>query len=289
MNTPITTAKRRKLEFDKKLKQIENDELRLLALEQELLLLQSRIAAISIPIVNEFCELRFQNLSRLQNHLANSYFKKKEKRQIIHLMIELASGLQSVGDSRAEAFLDELVPKEGSKAEAETEKNYDFESPKFKPTSHTAKLAAEKIEIKSLFRQLVKAFHPDIEPLEHLKVQKTSVMKKITAAYDNLDLYGLLKIEKEYLGAKEFSEDKIELYLKHITDRQKELKSFEARLKKHGLLSSIYRFIYSRKVTILEDNIKQELTKLENEVQKEKELQQVLWDTTTLRNYLKKG
>ena len=93
MNTPITTAKRRKLEFDKKLKQIENDELRLLALEQELLLLQSRIAAISIPIVNEFCELRFQNLSRLQNHLANSYFKKKEKKSILFVVI-LCYGIQ---------------------------------------------------------------------------------------------------------------------------------------------------------------------------------------------------
>lgn len=112
-------------------------------------------------------------------------------------------------------------------------------------------------------------------------------MKKITAAYENQDLYGLLKLEKEYLGAREFTEDKVELYIKHINDRQKELKSFEASLKKDGPLSSIYRFIYSRKAAVLESNLRKELSKLEGEVQKEKELQLDLWDRTTLRNFLK--
>ncbi|MDO9183219.1 MAG: J domain-containing protein [Bacteriovorax sp.] len=280
---PITTkANRQKLEFDKKLKQIENDELRLLALEQELLLLQSRVATESIPLVEEFCELRFKNLTKLQQHLADSYFKKKDKRQIIHLMTELALGLQSVGDSRAEAFLDEIVAEEDEFVE---EKDKGVEAHKFKPAEQVEKLKEGKLEIKSLFRELAKAFHPDKEILEHLKVEKTSLMQKITAAYENQDLYGLLKLEKEHLGPREFSEDKIELYTKHINDRLKELKSFEARLKKYGSLATIYRFIYSKKVTILEYNIRNELSKIENEVLKEKELQQILWDKFSLLNF----
>jgi hypothetical protein len=275
MNSPTITLNRRKLEFDKKLKQIEKDELKLKALEQELLLLKSRFAAESIPIVEEFCELRFENLTKLQQHLTDSYFKKKEKRQIIQLTAELALGLQSVGDSRAEAFLDEQ------------KKNNGFESHKFKPAAPVEKLVEGKLEIKSIFRQLAKAFHPDKEPLEHLKVEKTSLMQKITAAYENQDLYGLLKLEKEHLGPREFSEDKIELYIKHINDRLKELKSFEAKLKKQGPLATIYKFIYSQKVTIQEYNIRNELSKIENEVQKEKELQQILWDRSTLRNFFK--
>ena len=112
-------------------------------------------------------------------------------------------------------------------------------------------------------------------------------MKKITAAYENQDLYGLLKIEKDHLGPREFTDDKIELYIKHINDRLKELKFFEASLKKHGPLSKIYRFIYSRKTTIQEYNIRNELSKIEEEVQKEKELQSIFWDKSSLRNYLK--
>ncbi|MBC7538718.1 MAG: hypothetical protein H7281_07855 [Bacteriovorax sp.] len=280
----LPTIRLRKLEFDKKLKQIEKDELRLKALEQELQLLQSRVATESIPLVEEFCDLRFENLSRLKQYLSDSYFKKKEKRQIVHLMVELAYGLQTAGDPRAEAFLDELIPEENSEAE---DSNNGFDNPKFKPAPPVEKLAEGKLEIKSLFRELAKAFHPDRELIEHLKDEKTSLMKKITAAYENQDLYGLLKIEKEHMGPREFSEDKIELYIKHINDRLKELKSFEGRLKKYGPLATIYKFIYSRKVTIQEYNIKTEISKIENEVQKEKELQQILWDSITLKNFFK--
>jgi hypothetical protein len=283
VNTPITTN-RRKLEFDKKLKQIESDELKLKTLEQELLVLQVRVASEATPIVEEFCELRFENLIRLKQHRTDSYFKKKEKRQIIHLMVELAYGLQNMGDERAEAFLDELLPEQESEAE---EKEDSSESYSYKPSSPTPVQTEGKLEIKSLFRQLAKAFHPDKEPLEHLKEEKTSLMKKITAAYENQDLYGLLKLEKEHMGPREFSEDKIELYIKHINDRLKELKSFEARLKKHGPLSTIYKYIYSRQVTIQEYNIKNELSKIEEEVRKEKVLQQIIWDSGSLRNYFK--
>lgn len=280
MNIPATTSNRRKLEFDKKLKQIEKDELKLKALENELIQLQIRIATESAPIVEEFCSLRVESLTKLKQFLSDPYFKKKEIRLITHLMIELAVGLQGVGDSRAEAFLGELISEVEEKAE-------ESHSQKYQAPPHAEKQAEGKIEIKTLFRQLAKAFHPDKEPLEHLKEERTTLMKKITAAYEDQDLYSLLKLEKEHLGPREFSEDKIELYIKHINDRLKRLKEFEGRLKKHGPLSSIYSFIYSRKATIQEYNIRTELSKIEEEVEKEKELQNILWDKGSLRQYLK--
>ena len=284
MTTPTLIPNRRKLELDKKLKQIELDELKLKALEQELVSLQLRMAQESNPLVEQFCDLRVENLTKLQDFLNDSFFKKKEKRQIIHLMVQLAAGLQGVGDARAQAFLDELIPQEGLEAEDDREESQTHHFPHPSPVE---KQSEGKLEIKTLFRQLAKAFHPDKEPLEHLKEEKTNLMKKITAAYENQDLYGLLKLEKEHLGPREFSEDKIELYIKHINDRLKELKSFEASLKKHGPLAKIYRFIYSRKTTIQEFNIRNELAKIEEEIQKEKELQSIFWDRSCLRHYLK--
>jgi hypothetical protein len=286
MNTPIISTNKRKLEFDKKLKQIEADELKLKNLEQELMRLQMRMAEESRPIVEEFCQLRFENLTKLKQFLSEDYFKKKEKRQMTHLMVELAVGLQGAGDSRAEAFLDELIPEEEEESGQEEEQERSH-SHQYRPAPAAEKQAEGKVEIKSLFRQLAKAFHPDKEPLEHLKEEKTSLMKKITAAYENQDLYGLLKLEKEHLGPREFTEDKIELYIKHINDRLKELRSFEARLKKHGPLAAIYKFIYARKTTIQEYNIRNEISKVEDEVQREKEFQNIIWDRGTLRNYLK--
>lgn len=284
MNNPIIPSNRKKAEFDKKLKQIESDDLRLKTLEQELIVLQARVAQEASPIVKEFCDLRFESLIRLKHHLADSSFKKKEKRQITTLMIDMAYGLQKMGDERSEAFLDELL----QEVEAENfEKEENFHSNTFKAPESQAAQAEGNIEIKTLFRQLAKAFHPDKEPLEHLKEERTSLMKKITVAYENQDLYGLLKLEKEHIGPREFSEDKVELYIKYINNRLKELKNFEASLKKHGPLSTIYKLIYSQKITIQEYNIKNEISKLEEELRKERELQQIIWDSLTLSNYLK--
>ncbi|MBC7715124.1 MAG: hypothetical protein H7177_17395 [Rhizobacter sp.] len=289
MNVPVkTNAIKRKLELDKKLKQIEGDELRLKSLEQELVELQMRVASEASPIVKEFCETRVENLYKLKLHLTDSEFKKKEKRLITNLMIELAFGLQSMGDARAEAFLDELMPEDFATANGDRESESE-EGQQFRYTPPVEKQSEGTIEIKTLFRQLAKAFHPDREQEEHLKEEKTALMKKITAAYENQDLYGLLKLEKEHLAPREFSEDKIELYIKHINDRLKELKFYEATLKKHGPLSTIYKMIYSRKPTMQEYNIKNELSKIENEVEKEKELQQIIWDRTTLLRFFSKG
>jgi hypothetical protein len=287
MSIPTTTPNRRKLEFDKKLKQIENDELKLKALEDQLIKLQARISAESSPLVEAFCELRFENLIKLKKHLSDNFFKKKEKCQIIHLMVEMADGLDRIGDPRAQVFLDELIPQEAA-AEAEEERAEEsYEQHHYRPAPPSEKQVEGKLEIKTLFRQLAKAFHPDKEPLEHLKEEKTSLMKKITAAYENQDLHGLLRLEKEHLGPREYTEDKIELYIKHINDRLKELKAFENRLKKHGPLSTVYKYIYSRKTTIQEHNIQNELEKIEAEVERERELQNMIWDSGSLRSYLK--
>ena len=285
MNIPITTN-RRKLEFDKKIKQIQSDELKLKTLEQELLSLQLRVASEASPLVREFCELRVESLNRLKQHRTDDFFKKKEKRQIINLMLDLSLGLQDMGDERADNFLAEIY----SEVKGEAKGEFKGSSAKSDNQPYKAKPTLEdqlegKVEIKMLYRELAKAFHPDKEPLEHLKEEKTSLMKKITEAYENQDLYGLLKLEKEYMKSREFSEDKIDLYIKHINDRLKELKVFEASLKKHGPLSTVYKYIYSRKATIQEDNIINELAKIEQELRKEKALQQMIWDSGSLRHY----
>ena len=286
MDNAATIFQKRKKEFEQTLARIERDEQRLKALEQELLNLQQRMASESAPIVNEFCQLRFENLTKLKIHLGDSFFKKKEIRRISHLMVEMAQGLIQIGDERGQAFLDELIPEEVEMDEAE-DYSYERQEHHYKPAPPKEKAEEGKLEIKTLFRQLAKAFHPDKEQQEHLKEEKTALMKKITAAYENQDLYGLLKIEKDHMAPREFTADKIDLYLKHINDRLKELRAFENRLKKSGPLATVYRFIYARKTTIQEYNIRNELSKIEDELEKEKDLQNILWDKGSLRSYLR--
>jgi hypothetical protein len=67
-----------------------------------------------------------------------------------------------------------------------------------------AKLAAQeeakKRDIKSLYKQLAKALHPDLETDATLKLHKESWMKRLTSAYAEGNLRELLAIEMEWLG-----------------------------------------------------------------------------------------
>ena len=59
---------------------------------------------------------------------------------------------------------------------------------------------AKKRDLKSLYKQLAKALHPDLESDPTLKSHKEDWMKRLTTAYANGDLRGLLQIEMEWLG-----------------------------------------------------------------------------------------
>jgi hypothetical protein len=69
--------------------------------------------------------------------------------------------------------------------------------------------AARKKDISSLYKQLAKAFHPDLETDETLKKGKEEMMKQLTVAYDNNDLHTLLKLELEWIKKEESNLDKL--------------------------------------------------------------------------------
>ncbi len=59
---------------------------------------------------------------------------------------------------------------------------------------------AKTRDIKSLYKQLAKALHPDLEPDPTLRAHKEIWMKRLTAAYSGGDLRDMLEIEMEWLG-----------------------------------------------------------------------------------------
>jgi hypothetical protein len=59
---------------------------------------------------------------------------------------------------------------------------------------------AKKRDIKSLYKQLAKALHPDLETDATLKLHKEVWMKRLTSAYAEGNLRELLAIEMEWLG-----------------------------------------------------------------------------------------
>jgi hypothetical protein len=55
----------------------------------------------------------------------------------------------------------------------------------------------------TLFRQLAKVLHPDLEPDETLKAERQSLMQELTAAYERRDLSALLRMELRWLQKQE--------------------------------------------------------------------------------------
>ncbi|GAB3576764.1 J domain-containing protein [Spirosoma luteolum] len=58
-----------------------------------------------------------------------------------------------------------------------------------------AKLQQTTRTIRTLYRDLVKAYHPDREPDEAEKERKTAIMQRITEAYEKGDLMALLRLQ----------------------------------------------------------------------------------------------
>ncbi|GAA5481293.1 hypothetical protein [Haloferula sargassicola] len=59
---------------------------------------------------------------------------------------------------------------------------------------------AKKRDIKTLYKQLAKVLHPDLEADPTLKAHKESWMKRLTSAHSGGDLREMLEIEMEWLG-----------------------------------------------------------------------------------------
>ncbi len=69
-----------------------------------------------------------------------------------------------------------------------------------KERNRLAQEEAKNRDLKSLFKQLAKAFHPDLEPDPLLKQHKQVWMQRLNAAYSANDLREMLQLEMEWLG-----------------------------------------------------------------------------------------
>ncbi|MBC7451570.1 MAG: hypothetical protein H7259_08795 [Cytophagales bacterium] len=75
----------------------------------------------------------------------------------------------------------------------------------------------KKKSLSSIYKQLAKILHPDLESDPILKMQKEEVMKQLTTAYNNNDLHTLLRLEIEWIGKQEenisqLADDKLSVY-----------------------------------------------------------------------------
>ena len=82
--------------------------------------------------------------------------------------------------------------------------------------------------VRTLYRDLVKALHPDLEPDETEKIRKTELMKRVTTAYQAGELLTLLRLQLELQRIDQshlenLAEDQLRYYNKLLKEQVREL------------------------------------------------------------------
>ncbi len=125
-----------------------------------------------------------------------------------------------------------------------------------KPTKAQAEKERKRLELedaknrdlKSLFKQLAKAFHPDLEPDPLLKEHKKTWMQRLNSAYASNDLREMLQLEMEWLGEEATNlatagDQKLKVYCMVLKEQIEDLKAKSHYLKHEPQYGPLQRFI----------------------------------------------
>ena len=121
--------------------------------------------------------------------------------------------MQAFGETLSDAdkkYIDDYGPEKFLKYKYQNIEN-DMKFNGKKKTKKQLQKEAELIEkeelknksIKSIYINLAKLLHPDLEVDEEKKLEKQELMKKVTIAYNNNDIFTLLKLEIEWIKKEE--------------------------------------------------------------------------------------
>jgi hypothetical protein len=134
--------------------------------------------------------------------------------------------------STKEKFMAYVEEQLRGKREANAEQQ---RTPKPKTAKQLAREAKKQLEernitkaVRTLYMDLVKAFHPDREPDEAEKARKTEIMQRVTEAYEKSDLLALLRLQLEFNRIDQqhletLADDRLRYYNKILKQQAEEL------------------------------------------------------------------
>jgi hypothetical protein len=87
---------------------------------------------------------------------------------------------------------------------------------------------ARSKNISTIYKQLVKILHPDLEQDDELRPLKEELMKELSIAYKKGDLHALLKLELEWVNrsaadTQKLTDEKLQIYNEVLKEQAKEL------------------------------------------------------------------
>jgi hypothetical protein len=174
----------------------------------------------------------------------------EEMRSVMEEMFgELGVGID-LSDLRPNMSDEELAAKAAEMADRIQQKAEEEERAVRAPAHRKTKRQLEKEErmrqaeqlrnrsIASIYKQLAKVLHPDLEPDAGRKQAKDTLMQELTAAYRNNDLHTLLRLELEWIHREEgdverLTEEKLSIYNQVLKEQVFELERELAELPYH--------------------------------------------------------
>ena len=307
VRTQETCSKEAK-NFQKKVHKIEKLQKANEALKGRLEDIRQQLAKALAPISKEFCSLRVTSLENLDRHMQETYFRTNEKKKISVLIVESAGELAGMfHDERGKSFHDKYSDMSFDDQEASLmegmnglfEKFFgpldheDDEEPLTPPMTKSprkaktkAELHAETIQLesKTIYRNLMKTLHPDFEQDEDKKKEKTEVAQQISIAYQENNVYELLKLQSEHLN-EAISEDDLKMYTTELNKRIRELEHEKYLIKNQYM--DISDNFYSTNPLVTAKRIHKEQEELEHQVHIEQTHADIFSDQKQLRRFLK--
>jgi len=105
-------------------------------------------------------------------------------------------------------------------------------------------------DLGSLYKQLAKMLHPDLEADPTLRTEKEAAMKELTTAYKRKDLHAILRLELEWISREQadvsrLTEEKLRAYNGILREQVNELETRLFEVPHHPRFSPLQRFTHS--------------------------------------------
>lgn len=146
--------------------------------------------------------------------------------------------------------------------------------------------------VRTLYMDLVKAFHPDREPDESEKVRKTEIMHRVTDAYEKSDLLALFRLQLEFeridqAHLETLAEDQLKYYNKILKQQAQELDDkFFALQNELAAMTGKPAFAVSSRFA-LEFSLNSDIAQLKRDIKQIKSDVKALADASRLKHWLK--
>ncbi len=122
---------------------------------------------------------------------------------------------------------------------------------------------ARNKNISTIYRQLAKAFHPDLEQDVEKKVEKEVLMKQLTSAYEANDLHSLLKLELEWIHREEehlneLTNEKLTIYNAVLKEQVLELEQEQFMIFQNPRYMSLNKYLSPFDRDVISINLRKE-------------------------------